>query len=909
LSFDAVQFWTGSGTFSAEELKQNIRDLRYPQPLYLAAALIPVLFVDHSIPGQPLPLGPGQVGQPNPGVVWPPVPLSDRIYDLKMKYAQAYRINPSFVHFFLNGQFLSDAKYLSELCFHANIRIDVTRARRPFCAMHFSQLDGKSIRPVYRTDTKLTFEWVAGKVSPDPASIEFIYRGERIPRAEEITKQLWDPAEPIEICLREMVQKVDFEQYRDRSTSLPITSNSTVESLIKELKQQYPDISCLTLFCGSCLRNSDRVLKVNPDLDRSFVARNVQFFPTLEFSFDCGSRQIKLTTKGSPFKCASAKELLSRQLGCPAQGIQISLKGIDVPNNRSLSPKNRYMVTISQHSKSLVVMLLPVPPAPDAGRLVRELSIDLSVMRTVGPLVAMICGDVGLGEPKDLVVKSADRVLSSLMELWELTDPIVVEFRRPPSAPATFHFVHNGTTVCDLVVQPDELIVQTKFRLLIKLDRHKTLVGVLDMRFWGVELSRNPTCKLSAYGIAPNSTIHVDDLDFRTLTLRDQAGAVETYFFGTDDTVGALAFVVAYERKVEAGNVELLLNKRPLEKAQVLSELPSLELHLVEYFVFQSKTGTPTRVAVPRNATLDAAKSLLAEELGLAPRAVQFTTGDPDKLLRDFTTLTYDVANVSTRSQRVITQQSASTPQPGAVPQAAAIPQSGATAMAGEGIIVQVSVNIGACPWIGEFNVPAGETFGELEEKVRQRVGYREAVDIMLTDEDGETIEVLDRAVLVRSRDVVANFVVVQKQRARKDPPKADPPAPESPSQQATNPGSDDGDEPTRLDRLRVSCGPSPMEVRRVTFTFYVADSDTEFPLQFAPGQTVLDAKKKIQEKYDLDLVDDVTLLFSGKTLRDAFVLDRLRIGTQRIVVHLSDTVQLILFTAIGRRQSSQLGS
>jgi hypothetical protein len=213
----------------------------------------------------------------------------------------------------------------------------------------------------------------------------------------------------------------------------------------------------------------------------------------------------------------------------------------------------------------------------------------------------------------------------------------------------------------------------------------------------------------------------------------------------------------------------------------------------------------------------------------------------------------------------------------------------------------------------------AGATFGDLEEKVRQRIGSREPLEIVLTDEDGETIEVLDGEVLVASKDVVANFVVVQKQQARKDqpkpkapttqPPMTQPPTSQLPIQHEEKPDSDDGDGPTRLDRLRVACGPSQREARSVTYTFYVAESDTEFSLQFSPGQTVLDAKKKISEKFDLDSVDDVTLLFSGKTLRDAFVLDRLRIGTQQIVVHLSDTVQLILLTAIGRRQSGHPGN
>jgi hypothetical protein len=87
-----------------------------------------------------------------------------------------------------------------------------------------------------------------------------------------------------------------------------------------------------------------------------------------------------------------------------------------------------------------------------------------------------------------------------------------------------------------------------------------------------------------------------------------------------------------------------------------------------------------------------------------------------------------------------------------------------------------------------------------------------------------------------------------------------------------------------------------------VSYKFVLADGNEEFTLEFAPGQTVLDAKKKIMSKFQLDEPDDVTLLFSGKTLRDAFVLDRLRIRTHTVVVHLRNTPRLLIFTAVGRR-------
>jgi hypothetical protein len=100
-----------------------------------------------------------------------------------------------------------------------------------------------------------------------------------------------------------------------------------------------------------------------------------------------------------------------------------------------------------------------------------------------------------------------------------------------------------------------------------------------------------------------------------------------------------------------------------------------------------------------------------------------------------------------------------------------------------------------------------------------------------------------------------------------------------------------------RLEKLHVTCGDTAVLVGRVKYLFYVMDCDREFKLGFAPGQTVLDAKKKIVETYSVDSVEDVTLLFAGKVLRDGFVLDRLRIGTQWVVVHIRDTMKLLLFS------------
>jgi hypothetical protein len=60
-----------------------------------------------------------------------------------------------------------------------------------------------------------------------------------------------------------------------------------------------------------------------------------------------------------------------------------------------------------------------------------------------------------------------------------------------------------------------------------------------------------------------------------------------------------------------------------------------------------------------------------------------------------------------------------------------------------------------------------------------------------------------------------------------------------------------------------------------VEYKFVVADPDMAFSLKFKPGQTVGDAKKRIQERLSVEEIEDVRLLFAGKDLHDGFVLDR----------------------------------
>jgi hypothetical protein len=74
-----------------------------------------------------------------------------------------------------------------------------------------------------------------------------------------------------------------------------------------------------------------------------------------------------------------------------------------------------------------------------------------------------------------------------------------------------------------------------------------------------------------------------------------------------------------------------------------------------------------------------------------------------------------------------------------------------------------------------------------------------------------------------------------------------------------------------------------------VDYSFIIADSEEAFSLRRTRGQKVLDARKAIQDRFGIAELAHIELLFRGKGMSDAFVLDRQRIGTKQITVTIRD--------------------
>ncbi|MDR0690854.1 MAG: metallophosphoesterase, partial [Streptococcaceae bacterium] len=92
-------------------------------------------------------------------------------------------------------------------------------------------------------------------------------------------------------------------------------------------------------------------------------------------------------------------------------------------------------------------------------------------------------------------------------------------------------------------------------------------------------------------------------------------------------------------------------------------------------------------------------------------------------------------------------------------------------------------------------------------------------------------------------------------------------------------------------------------------FNFKVGVNEDLLALNFPSGLKVSDARKKLAELFNVNNmyekkleVADITLLFSGKTLRDGFKLNRLKVGEKPIIVYVRDVTEIVLVTARAMR-------
>jgi hypothetical protein len=184
--------------------------------------------------------------------------------------------------------------------------------------------------------------------------------------------------------------------------------------------------------------------------------------------------------------------------------------------------------------------------------------------------------------------------------------------------------------------------------------------------------------------------------------------------------------------------------------------------------------------------------------------------------------------------------------------------------------------------------LPPTATLQEVELEVVKRFEL-EGIDLefVLSDLYSDETEVLSKTATLGSFDLKQKTLMVQQKGTA--------------AEAAANDDQDEGSGGGAALHVTVSTVKPPAGM--VLYKFAAGQCGQEYSIPFAPGKTVLDARKAVAARYEGKTAADITLLFTGKALRDRFILDRLRIGNGRITVYIRDLEDIHRTTARANRE------
>jgi hypothetical protein len=408
-----------------------------------------------------------------------------------------------------------------------------------------------------------------------------------------------------------------------------------------------------------------------------------------------------------------------------------------------------------------------------------------------------------------------------------------------------------------------------KFGLLTVLKRANTLPGVLRMKFWDCELEGSAL--FSAYGIPPSNLVEVSDQETTEANLIDSLGRSVTYYFGPGDQVKRLTWSMASGRKFLQADVVLRHNGADVGDSQLLSNFAPPQFQFAIRFRINSGSETQT-IELPPDATARAAVAAIAANCRVPPERVRLIGGPLDASVWELVNPSYQI-----------------------IPGAPLYPNLNVGMPAQ--LTYDVSISIDSRVIAAKCSLPLTATAADLIGELRKKRTLPTDVELVVASVLGDPVRLLTNEVRLGEIDIADGFLIIQRTGTFDMTAQASAPVEHHENAEG---------EPAAAPALTLPSRSSLRQSGRTEYKFYIVDEDIEFKLPFRPGETVLDAKTKIVEKFSIASVTDVTLLFSGKALRDGFVIERLRIGNQRVVVHVTDHTPFLIYTALGRRQERQ---
>jgi hypothetical protein len=847
----------------------------------------------------------------------PKIPLLDRVFDLRRRIADLWKLDFFTLELMAFDRWLPDHATLSSLGFSNDMTVTVLETKRRV-RLYFLDLNGRP-RSI-RFDSDVVLGSIADRFyKKQEFAVGFEYEKDPLSRLTPVFSRQWDPDRPITVILRDPRIVVQTDR---GDVWLDDDSSTTTTQILQHLIPQYPKSKLLSLYFENREPPPVRIADLNPFLDVPFVLvvleKKLQAHRMASFQFEVNGQRLPQSFVRGGLTVSLARVCFVTSLGVTSKFfIGFYFDDHLLSDDDLLLENCVYRVTAGDY-RYFRVWLCPSEVEPVKQRFKRSIQYSL----TLGGRVSDLVRHLGLSLPflggGAFSLHAGDRELrlGDYLSSVDDTKPIQIRFRSPTDN-ANYDFSERTQLGCmsqTLAVSQTQTVRDLK--VILAKSRPRTLPEVIHMSFWSVWLGDSDF--LISYGIPDLSSIEYRDRDCFFIKVRFGDDICE-YNVSDYNTIFDLRAFIGSERGISPGDFEIRQNGAVCDDADFMADLPSADFEFAdrirEFAILLN--GHRVIVSLPCRATVgDAIRALDGDDLVI-------TGGDgtvePDELflsevvppisclvqsqlspkkLLEFTfsertaTLEFDAdARLSavlsgvreafgipgTSTIELIGIDSNATAcdlGPGAIAVRATKPKS-----------VQIGLAMGTVPRIGNFSFAPGTTIASALEFVVAKWAISEPAEFVLEQSASGERSFPDPETLLDDIDLEAGDLTVEHAR----PPVV---LVESVVARHVDEGS-----------TFATCGyrPAPEEAGAIPYAFCCEERGDQFVIAFARGKTVKDARVEVGKRYGVEF-GNVNLLFNGKVMKDAFLLDRLRIGKQKLNVHLKDMASVRLVTVAALR-------
>jgi hypothetical protein len=841
--------------------------------------------------------------------------ICNRYFDLVHLFCSSFPesgLTPYNVHFSLGGYPLHADRFLSDVAFSDTLVLDVHIIRINVWPLIFSDLEGHQVGYLANlTQTPhITFSHYRGRFQDDPLTFCFEYDGQELPPSTRIDSIFWDPNLPICLIFRAPTVFVQFEELPNHNFHPQVDRNTTGELLCQLIHDHDPMFKSFELFCRDRqLKAKDKLIDLNPDLEYPVIVRNMRLHPALALLYVTSSGSAVLPLNSLKVRVADLKQFLHVLYPSDGKEIIVTHSGKTFRDNDELDVTRIYRVSFLRNTARFKLQFCPSGVRVEDAKICRDIDCNLKDLEIVGDLSRVFQNSGKFPRRIEFSFFNTTGACIDNVAMLTLADDTLLTVRyAPPCDPTTQQFVWEPQSDSSVVLSigREETVRDVKRRLLYEFGLYRSLPGLFSLAFFDCPLEHAD--KFCDYGIPENSVIDITDIPTRYQQIRVQYRSTITSIGFTDlDTISDVELSFRRMNGDQCRDFAIFGESGRLSDDFRLIDLNRPELNVLEVLRFESATQT-VGVPLPADATVYSAREALASHLGIESSLLRLLSGDSP--LTDLSIsiwsidhpIHFSIAGVSHTflfgDRRIELTVDVTVPI-GAIESTVCLgfdispPISfflcGAELDADTPLsefeittddVIEVRVRAAApvlepfvislfravVPRRGTYDLAPSATLAEVEVRMQQRYKLGDLeLAFYLWDAATDDQELIPKSTAVGSIDVGSRAPIARP---------------------SANVARAMDKQQSRFEALHASCGSSAAS--SPGYAFACDNPPDAFVLKLAVSAKVEDARVEVAKRFKRP-PEAIALHFMGKALKDAFVMERLRLGTATINVHLLD--------------------